>query len=80
MCMMAPEPLLLTINEACCHLAKSNFTYTVLDITHYKMFENYIIENTATSPKDQWVNTSPSAALCQVICFVCFLYPTNEPY
>ena len=31
-------------------------TETVPDITHYKMLENYILENTATSSRGQWVN------------------------
>ena len=34
------------------HLTESNFTEIGLAITHYKVFENYIYENTATFRQD----------------------------
>ena len=37
-------------------ITEGYFTETVLDINDYKAFENRIFENTAKSPKDQWVN------------------------
>ena len=42
------------INKAPWYLAEDHFTEIVLDIIHYKVFENYIF--TATSPRGQWVN------------------------
>ena len=45
------------IHEIHWYLTGGNFTETVLDTTQYKMFENYIFENTVTSPRCQWVNT-----------------------
>ena len=45
-CLMAPShyknKCWLIISETCWYLAEYNFTKTVLDITHYKMVENYI--------------------------------------
>ena len=49
-----PEPM-MNLNEVHWHLAEENFTETVLNIIHYKVFENYKFENTATSPRSQWV-------------------------
>ena len=46
----------LIINDACYRLAEGNFTETVPDITLYKVCKNYIFENTATSPRGQWVD------------------------
>ena len=41
------------INACRWHLAESNFTETALDITHHKVFEEYIFENTATFSRGQ---------------------------
>ena len=38
------------------HLGEGNVTGIVLDITHCKVFGNYIVESTTTSPTGQWVN------------------------
>ena len=46
----------LIINDASWHLAEGNLIKSAQDITHYKVFNNYVYENTATSPKGQWVN------------------------
>ena len=47
--------MLSVINEARWHLAEGSFPETILDISHVKVFENYISENTATSLGGQWV-------------------------
>ena len=45
------------------HSADGNVSETILDIAHYRMFENYIFQNTATS-SGQWINSLwPSDAI-----------------
>ena len=44
------------INEFVWLVTEGNFTETVLDTTLYKVFPNYIFENTATSSRDQRFN------------------------
>ena len=60
-CLMSPSHYLnqcwLAINEAHWYIALGNITESVLHSTHYKMFENYVFENTTTSPRGQWVNS-----------------------
>ena len=69
-CLAAPSHYLdqcwLIINEAYWHLAETNFAEIVLDITHYKIFQNYIFENTATSPRRQWVNNCTDSGTCTI--------------
>ena len=46
-----PEPM-MNLNEVYWHLAEENFTETVLNVTHYKVSENYKFENTATGANE----------------------------
>ena len=51
------EPLFwLITNDARGHPAEASFREIVLDIAHYKVFENCIFENEVIFPKGQWVN------------------------
>ena len=43
------------IIEAPWHFTLNNFTETALDIVYYNVFENYISENIAASPRSQWI-------------------------
>ena len=52
-----PVPMLIVINDTCWHLAGGTLTKTVWYITHYKLFVNDILENIATSPMGQRVDT-----------------------
>ena len=45
----------LISDEGSWHSFANNFTNTLLDITYYKVFENFIIENTVTSSRCQRV-------------------------
>ena len=56
-----PESMLSYLQWGHCYLVKGNFTETVPDIAHYEVFENCKFENTATSPKDKWVNKIPQS-------------------
>ena len=65
-CLTAPNRYVnqcwLIINKAHWHLAEDRSTKTVLDIPHYKVFKNYIFENTVTTARGQKVH-QPGAML-----------------
>ena len=72
-CLTAPSHYLnqywLVINEALCHLAKGNFTETILDITPYKVFDSHIFKkNTAASPRCHGLKTYWRLAYVSKIC------------
>ena len=91
-CLTAPSHYLnqcwLFINKAHWHLAESNFTHTVPDITHNQVFKNFIFGNTCTvsTPNDQWVTLwwpersfkNIQTALFNHFCTMLKAYPTQD--
>ena len=68
-CLMAPSHYLnqcwLIIREVVWHSHESNFTGNVQDIYPWYEFEYHQFKNTATSPRDQWVNFhAPGRSCC----------------
>ena len=81
-CLPAPSHYLnqcwLIINETRWHLAAGNFADIIIAITHYKWFQSYKFENTATSHRGQWADNHWILQALQKNLYVLTRYNTNH--